>query len=68
MWRGWTFPVDRRDKMFKVGDRVFHRAAGIHMQGNIIHIHEESNSVTVAWEKENCTLSHTFSCIALVEN
>ena len=54
--------------MFKVGDRVFHRSAGIHMQGNIIHIHEESNSVTVKWEKENCTLSHTFMCIALVEN
>ena len=54
--------------MFKVGDRVFHRSAGIRMQGNIIHINEEDGSVTVKWEKENCTLSHTFTCIALVEN
>jgi len=58
--------VGRRDKMFKVGDRVFHKSAGITMQGNIIHIHEEDGSVTVKWE--DCTCSHDEWCIALVEN
>ncbi len=52
--------------MFKVGDRVFHKSAGIHMQGNIIHIHEEDGSVTVKWA--DCICSHDEWCIALVEN
>ena len=54
--------------MFKVGDRVFHKSVGITMQGNIIHIHEEDGSVTVEWEKENCTCSHDAWSVALVEN
>ena len=58
--------VGRRDKMFKVGDRVFHKSAGINMQGNIIHINEEDGSVTVKWE--DCTCSHGIWTIALVEN
>ena len=52
--------------MFKLGDRVFHKSAGISMQGNITHIHEEDGSVTVKWA--DCTCSHDAWCIALVEN
>ena len=52
--------------MFKVGDRVFHKSAGISMQGNITHINEEDGSVTVKWE--DCTRTHDAWCVALVEN
>ena len=52
--------------MFKVGDRVFHKSAGINMQGNITHIHEEDGSVTVKWE--DCTCSHGIWTIALVRS
>ena len=52
--------------MFKVGDRVFHKSAGISMQGNIIHINEEGGSVTVKWK--DCTCTHDAWCVALVEN
>ena len=68
MWLG-RYPkkaVGRRDKMFKVGDRVFHKSAGISMQGNITHIHEEDGSVTVQWA--DCICSHGIWTIALVEN